>query len=89
VGLIKTASGWHSASVSYPEPIFKTLGFQSGALALYEGQARISMNLRRTDATLAMPLVPVEIQLQACDDRVCLPPERRLLHVPMMRPTAE
>jgi hypothetical protein len=72
--------------LSYPAPVLKSLGFQSDELALYEGQVRITMDLTQMDGLAgATPLIPVALQLQACDERVCLPPERHLLQVPAIR----
>ncbi len=86
VGLEKTVPGWRPGALSYPRPVLKTLGFQSHELALYEGQVRITMDLKQTNLAVAAPLIPVELRLQACDDSVCLPPERRVLQVPTSRP---
>ncbi len=84
--LERTLPGWRSGKLSYPQPVLKTLNFQREALALYEGQAQITMDLRPTDPTVAVPLIPVALRLQACNDSVCLPPERRVLKVPKNRP---
>jgi len=86
--LKKAAPGWHSGTVSYPRPVLKTLGFQSDRLALYEGQVRIAMDLQRVDPAVIAALIPVELQLQACDDSLCLPPEKLVLQVPASRPPA-
>ncbi len=86
VGLEKPVPGWRSGAVSYPTPVLKTLGFLHEELALYEGQVRITMNLQQTDPAVAGPLIPVALRLQACDDSVCLPPERRVLQVPANMP---
>ena len=86
VGLEKTVPGWRPGALSYPRPVLKTLGFQSDELALYEGQVRITMDLKQTNPAVAVHLIPVELRLQACDDSVCLPPERRVLQVPTSRP---
>ena len=86
VGLEKAVPGWRPGALSYPRPVLKTLGFQSEELALYEGQVRITMGLKQTIPAVAVPLIPVELRLQACDDSVCLPPERRVLQVPTSRP---
>jgi len=86
VGLETPVAGWHFDAVSYPIPVLKTLGFLHEELALYEGQVRITMNLRQTDPAYAEPLIPVVLRLQACDDSVCLPPERRILRVQASRP---
>jgi len=86
VNVDKPTPGLRLASVSYPPAVLKTLGFQSGELALYEGQVRITMGLTQTDQARGVPLIPVALRLQACDDRICLPPERRVLQVPSTRP---
>ena len=86
VSLEKTVPGWRPGALSYPQPVRKTLGFQREVLALYEGQVRITMDLAQTDPTIAAPLIRVALRLQACDDSVCLPPERRVLQVPTSHP---
>ena len=86
VGLEKPVPGWRPGAVTYPKPVLKTLGFLREELALYEGQVRITMKLQQTDPAVAGPLIPVALHLQACDDRVCLPPERRVLLVRASRP---
>ncbi len=86
VGLENPVPGWRSGTVSYPPPVLKTLGFLSEELALYEGHLRITMDLQQTDRSVARPLIPVALRLQACDDSVCLPPERRVLQVPATVP---
>jgi len=86
VNVDKLAPGLRLGAVSYPPATLKTLGFQSEELALYEGQVRITMELTQTDPGPATTLVPVSLRLQACDDKLCLPPERRDLQVPTSRP---
>jgi hypothetical protein len=82
LSLEKSAVAWLPDGVSYPKPLLKTLDFQEERLALYEGRIRITMNLRRVVPVVAGPLIPVVLRLQACDDDLCLPPERRVLQVP-------
>jgi uncharacterized protein YyaL (SSP411 family) len=84
--LDKSAVAWLPDAVSYPTPLLKILDFQKERLALYEGQVRITMNLLRVVPVVAGPLIPVVLQLQACDDDLCLPPERRILQVPATGP---
>lgn len=50
----------------YPEPLLKSLAFNSKELALYEGEI-----------TLRAPIKPgvVTLNLQACSDEICLAPE--------------
>ena len=86
VSLEKAVPGWRPGALSYPQPVLKTLGFQREVLALYEGQVRITMDLAQTDPAIAAPLIRVALRLQACDDSVCLPPERRVLQVPTSHP---
>ena len=85
VSLEAPIAGWRVGPVSYPPAVQKTLGFQSEELALYEGDVRITMDLTQINSSNAAPLIPVVLRLQACNDRVCLPPERRLLQVPAIR----
>jgi hypothetical protein len=86
LSLEKSAVAWLADGVSYPKPLLKTLDFQKERLALYEGQIRITMNLRRVVPVVAGPLIPIVLRLQACDDDLCLPPERRVLQVPTTMP---
>ncbi len=86
LSLEKSAVAWLPDAVSYPTPLLKTLDFQKEQLALYEGQVRITMNLRRVVPVVAGPLIPIVLRLQACDDDLCLPPERRVLQVPANLP---
>ena len=59
----------------YPEPIDRQLGFERSVLSLYEG----SVVLR---AQVAEPGVrQLQAKLQACSDKVCLPPETLTLTV--------
>jgi DsbC/DsbD-like thiol-disulfide interchange protein len=64
------------SAVSYPPPKRKKLGFQSEELALYEGNISLTASLSPGAASPPDALLRLELQLQACDDEVCLPPER-------------
>jgi len=86
VTLEKPVPGWQPGTVSYPRPVHKTLGFLSEELALYEGQVQITMDLQQSDPAIAAHSIPVAVRLQACDDSVCLPPERHILQVPSTAP---
>ena len=56
-------------AVSYPEPISQNLSFDNAVLSLFEGDLSINAPYPNDgDATF-------ELQLQACDDKRCLPPE--------------
>jgi len=69
------ANGTVLANVQYPDPITKSLGFSESELALYEHSVNVEMPV--SDLTVKDDLVLSELllQLQACDDTVCLPPE--------------
>ncbi len=86
LGLETSVMAWALDEVSYPAPLMKDLDFQNEPLALYEGQVRITMNLRRVVPVVATPLIPVVLRLQACDGNLCLPPERHVLQVPATVP---
>jgi len=77
------SSAWKLMDVSYPKPIIKALGFQSDALALYEGNTRLTARLKQAENTLDSPLLRIKLRLQACDDKICLPPENVVLQVPV------
>lgn len=69
------------AAVSYPKPRRKKLGFQSEELALYQGDISLGATLNAGAASQPDALLRLDLQLQACDDEVCLPPERLHLQV--------
>jgi len=72
--------GKQIADTRYPEVVSKTLGFNTGELALYENTVLIKAPLSalmQVDDVLAS----LRLQLQACDDTVCLAPEDVALSV--------
>ncbi len=77
-------SAWNLADVSYPTPITKSLGFQSDALALYEGSVRLTARLERVKDSPVSKQLRIKLRLQACDDEICLPPENVVLQVPVL-----
>ena len=56
--------------IIYPEPKIKSLAFNKGMLSLYEGVVNLTLRFGNI-------VVPKKIMLrvQACSDRICLPPE--------------
>ncbi len=66
--------GKEIANTSYPEVVSKTLGFNSGELALYENKVLIKAPLTALMQADDV-LVSATLQLQACDESVCLAPE--------------
>ncbi len=73
---------WRLATVNYPEPVLKSLGFQSEPLALYEGDVNLQMTLESHPQTQSDALLRLSLQLQACNEEVCLPPEHLYLQIP-------
>ena len=69
------------SDIRYPQPIVKTLGFQRETLSLYENRIQLEAKLSQTGGD-NRPL-SLLLKLQACDDKICLPPEQLRLNVPM------
>ena len=72
-------SGWALKAVNYPEPQLKKLGFSQTELALYEGDFSVQATL--TPKPKHGARIPLQLTLQACNDRSCLPPETLFLPV--------
>ena len=67
-------------TVRWPTPVMRRLGFAKAPLKLLEGTLHI-------DGVLELPQtahgpVALELQLQACSDAICLPPEHPVLYLP-------
>jgi len=77
LGIKDKQSNWKLIKVDYPQAKIKTLGFSETELALFEGQvevkAYVDMEEHKTGDKLNM--IPIQLQLQACNDELCLPPE--------------
>ncbi len=69
-------------NVEYPKALTKVLDFEKTELALYEGDVQIVVALSEKPDPELQPIMPVSIQLQACNNTVCLPPETIELLVP-------
>jgi len=80
---------WRIEDLTYPPAQIRRLGFQREALAVYEGQAQIAATLGpvsespSNDADHTSAWLPMELRLQACSDERCLPPETRVLQIPI------
>lgn len=79
--LSKRIQGWQLEHVQYPDPVKKKLGFQREKLALYEEKVLLHGNLTRSSST--NNFISLKLHLQACNDKVCLPPEELKLFVPV------
>jgi DsbC/DsbD-like thiol-disulfide interchange protein len=60
--------------VGYPEAERKRFVFSEVPLAVYEGDVRIPVTLRRPAAGGAAREVPLRVTFQSCDDSQCLAP---------------
>ncbi len=59
------------SGAEYPEAISQTLSFENSLLSLFEGTFTISTPITKNIEDTSV----VKLQLQACDDKQCLPPE--------------
>ena len=78
-------AGWQVGDWSYPRSVTKRLSFQGQKLKLYEGRLSVAAKVKPVNTVDAAHLIPVVLTLQACDDRICLPPETRVLQIPVHR----
>lgn len=77
---LREGSGHKLITVSYPEAVQKPLDFEDKPLALYEGKIQIVSELLINADDSSLPL-QVTLQLQACNQEACLPPETTTLTV--------
>jgi uncharacterized protein len=74
-------SGWQLAAINYPQGEALKLGFQTQPVSLYTGEVVLQARLEPASESPAALTLPVEVRLQACDERVCLPPEQVRLRI--------
>ncbi|MEM7355603.1 MAG: thioredoxin domain-containing protein [Acidobacteriota bacterium] len=72
---------WTLDEVRYPTLETVRLSFQDEPLAVYQGTVTLSGRLYKTGDPGLAPVAPVQLRIQACDDRVCLKPETLTLEV--------
>ncbi len=70
-----------SLQIIYPPAVIKNLSFREHRLALYEDEVVITAKGSR-GAQQSTKILPLQLSLQACNNRVCLPPERVALNTP-------
>ena len=72
---------WTLHKVIFPEAKTASLGFQKEPLSLYQGNTEIYLQIKgKTGSTR---ILPIELGIQACNDKVCLPPEKLTLRLAM------
>ncbi|WP_462321066.1 DUF255 domain-containing protein [Halochromatium sp.] len=87
--LPEAVQGWRIEDLDYPQPQVLRLGFQREPLAVFQGQTQIEGALSPVsgpvpqEASETSAWLPVELRLQACSDDRCLPPETRVLQIPI------
>ena len=74
-------SGWQLRKVQYPQAKTASLGFQDEPLSLYQGHTQIHLSVE--SSAKADRMLPIQLGIQACNDRICLPPEKLTLRLPM------
>ena len=64
---------WQLHDITYPNPSYQTLSFSQDSLAVYSGNVIISFKAKPiSDAYQGLK---ISLTLQACNDKVCLPPQ--------------
>ncbi len=81
VAIDSDKSGWQLHQVQYPQAKMANLGFQEEPLSLYQGNTQIHLTVNG-DAKHDRVL-PINLGIQACNDKICLPPEKLTLRLPM------
>lgn len=76
-----TREGEPLGQVVYPDAERAVLGFQRSELALYDGEIVITAPVPENIKMLNGAIVPVVVNLQACNDKTCLAPESVGLNV--------
>ena len=72
---------WQIEALSYPLGESAQMAFQQEALQLYTGTAIIKGRLK-SDGVVDT-LLPLTLDLQACNEKLCLPPERLVFRLPV------
>ncbi|MCG8052352.1 MAG: DUF255 domain-containing protein [Candidatus Thiodiazotropha endolucinida] len=86
MSLAEQSNGWQMGPVTYPKGKQQKLAFQQQPLSVYGGDISLQTLLKQIDGDHpGSTTLPVELQLQACNDQVCLPPETVTLWVDLNR----
>ncbi|HEY9402375.1 MAG TPA: protein-disulfide reductase DsbD domain-containing protein [Pyrinomonadaceae bacterium] len=72
---VEPEAGILVGKIVYPKPLTKKFSFAETPLAVYEGDARITMSVRvPRDATPGQHTLAARLRVQPCDDEKCYPP---------------
>jgi len=70
------------SDINYPNAEHAVLGFERSKLALYTGEINISAKLATVSSDPdSSAIIPLNLDLQACNDEICLPPENITLNL--------
>ncbi len=79
---LQAGAGWRLGPVAWPPAVEQRLSFEPAPLSLYEGEVEITAPLEAAGEPL-VPQASVTLRYQACNDRLCLPPESLTLQLPV------
>ena len=79
---VKAAGGHDWSAPQYPDPVLRRLNFADKEMALYEGEAVITLTAGQPRENKEMGRVVLSLEVQICSDEICLEPQRALLHLP-------
>ena len=72
---VRPESGIAADQIAYPKPLTKKFPFAEVPLAVYEGDALITMRVRAArDAAPGQHTLAARLRVQPCDDEKCYPP---------------
>ena len=75
--VLRIATGMPGAEIVYPRMVERDLGFMDEPLALFESK----FTIRAVWPAAPVGPVQVELTIQPCSDRICLPPETHLFRL--------
>jgi uncharacterized protein len=70
---VKNHTQWSITASQYPKPVLINLNFNNKPLHLYQNSNTIKIHLDQYDKYFNPD---IELQLQACNDQLCIPPEK-------------
>ena len=65
---------WNLLNVTYPDDKLINLGFSAEKISVYDGHLSIKINIENNSKSYIAP--SLSLALQACSDKVCLPPTK-------------
>jgi hypothetical protein len=74
---LKDKAGWRIEKTIYPQHDVVKLGYSRQPLALYHGRIQLKSKIKKISPGFSPEVI---LQLQACNDRICLAPEELILY---------